>query len=201
MSRPRILTDDLILDRALAVFWQRGYAATSLRDLTRVTGLSASALYNRFADKDQLFVEALRRYADQGLRERLVRLAAMPDPLAAIKIFFDELVAASVDDPDRRGCLLVNTALDGGAIAPAARAIVRERLGEVEAFFGSQLARARQAGRLAADIDPATQAEALLGTVLAIRVLARLDPDAARLHRLVTRALAPMTERSNRSAA
>ena len=192
MSRPRVLADDLILDRALAVFWQHGYAATSLRDLTRATGLGASALYHRFGDKDGLFVEVLRRYADQGLSQRLARLGALPDPLGAISQFFDELVAMSADDPEHRGCLLVNTALDGGAIGPAARAMVRARLGEVEAFFRAQLERARDAGRLGAQCDPATQAEVLLGTVLAVRVLARLDPDRARLSRLVAQALAPI---------
>lgn len=201
MSRPRALTNELILDRAVPVFWQRGYAATSLRDLTRATGLGASALYHRFADKDGLFVEVLRRYADQGLSERLARLGALPDPLAAICAFFDELVAISADDPERRGCLLVNTALDGGAIGPAARAMVRARLGAVEAFFRVQLERVRDAGRLTATIDPATQAEVLLGTVLAIRVLARLDPDRARLARLVAQALAPMSDPPDRSAA
>ncbi len=193
MSRPRALADDVILDRALAVFWQRGYAATSLRDLARATGLGASALYHRFVDKDGLFVEVLRRYADQGLSERLARLGALPDPLGAICGFFDELVASAADDPEHRGCLLVNTVLDGGPIGPAARAMVRARLGEVEAFFRTQLERARTAGRLAARIDPATQAEVLLGTVLAVRVLARLDPDRARLSRLVAQALAPIS--------
>ena len=201
MSRPRALADDLILDRALSVFWQRGYAATSLRDLTRATGLGASALYHRFADKDGLFVEVLRRYADQGLSERLARLGAMPDPLAAIRGFFDELVAISADDPGHRGCLLVNTALDGGAIGPAARTMVRVRLGEVEAFLRVQLERARDAERLAATIEPAIQAEVLLGTVLAIRVLARLDPDRPRLSRLVAQALAPLSVADARNTA
>ncbi|OYV38915.1 MAG: hypothetical protein B7Z81_03955, partial [Acidocella sp. 20-61-6] len=55
VSRPRLLADNLILDRAISVFWQRGYSAASLRDLTSATGLSAAALYHRYKDKDGLF--------------------------------------------------------------------------------------------------------------------------------------------------
>jgi len=192
MSRARRIADDAVLDRALAVFWRSGYAATSLRALAEATGLGAAALYHRFADKDGLFLAALRRYADQGLGERLARLAAMDAPLAAIRSFFDDLVELSANDPERRGCLLVNTALDGATLSDAARAEVRARLGEVEGFFRARLLHARAAGQLDPAIDPDATAEALLGTVFAIRVLARLDPEPARLRRLAAHALAPL---------
>lgn len=192
MSRTRGITDDIVLDRAMSVFWQRGYAATSLRDLTRATGLGTAALYHRFTDKDGLFITVLRRYADQGLSERLARLSALPSPIAAIRTFFDELVAMSAEDPDHRGCLLVNTALDGAAMSAAARVLVRTRLDEVEVFFRTQLQRANEGGVIDATIDPASTAEALLGAVFAIRVLARLDLDPIRLRRIAAHALAPL---------
>lgn len=199
MSRVRSLADDVVLDRAMSVFWQRGYAATSLRDLARATGLGAAALYHRFADKDGLFVAVLRRYSELGLHERIARLTAQPDPVDAIRGFFDELVELSVCDTERRGCLLVNTALDGAAMSDAARALVRARLGEVEAFFRTNLQRAVVAGRIDAAIDPAATAEALLGTVFALRVLARLDPDPGRLRRLAAYALTPLTAAKDRT--
>lgn len=193
MPRQRILTDDIVLDRATRLFWQRGYAATTLRDLTAATGLSTAALYHRFDDKDGLFVRVVRHYADQGLSQRLERLSAMTSPVRAIRTWFDELVAASADDPQHRGCLLVNTVLDGATMSAAARAMVRSRLGEVEAFFRNQLVRAKVAGQIDPAIRPAALAETLLATVLAIRVLARLDPDRKRLQRLARQALAPLT--------
>ena len=181
MPRVRTLSDDIVLERAIDVFWANGYAGTSLRDLTQATGLSAAALYHRFNDKDGLFVAALRCYADQGLVERLARLAAAEDPLGAIRTFFDELITMSLADPQHRGCLLVNTALDGAPISRSARSLVRRRLGEVEAFFARQLERAVADGLLDPGVDIAASSTALLGTVFAIRVLARLDPDPKRL--------------------
>lgn len=178
----------------MAVFWQNGYAGTSVRDLTQATGLSTSALYNRFTDKDGLFVEALRRYANDGLVERLARLSAASDPLGAIRDFLDELIAMSLADPHHRGCLLVNTALDGAAMSDAARELVRTRLGEVERFFGERLERAAADGALDPKADVAANATALLGTVFAIRVMARLDPNPKRLRALADHAIASLPQ-------
>jgi TetR/AcrR family transcriptional repressor of nem operon len=192
MSRTRIFPDDTVLERAIGVFWQNGYAATSLRDLTQATGLSAAALYHRFADKDGLFVEALRRYADEGLTSRLTRLSATAHPLGAIRDFLDDMIAMSLADPHHRGCLLVNTALDGAAMSNEARELVRARLGEVERFFADRLEHAVASGELDAKADIAAHATALLGTVFAIRVMARLGPNPKRLRALADHAIASL---------
>ena len=200
MPRTRSLSDDVVLERAMSVFWQHGYAGTSLRDLTQATGLSTAALYHRFADKDGLFVAVLRRYADEGLVDRLARLSAMDAPLDAIQTFLDEIVALSLADPDHRGCLLVNTALDGAPMSDAARNMVRARLAEVESFFAAQLRRAVASRVLAPTTDIPATATALLGTVFAIRVFVRIDPSPGRLGALVEHAMASLraTQPGNR---
>lgn len=188
MPRPRTLTDDIVLDRAVGVFWRQGYADASLRDLTTATGLSAASLYHRYGDKDGLFTAALDRYAHKGLTLRLARLSEITDPILAIRQFFNEIVDLSVDDPDQLGCLLVNSVLDGGRLSPAARQSARTHLGEVETFFQIQLVRARESGGIPLACEPTALAEILLATVLALRVLARFAPDRARLERLVAHA-------------
>ncbi|WP_156004208.1 TetR/AcrR family transcriptional regulator [Thiomonas sp. FB-6] len=206
MPRGRSLSDDIVLERAMQVFWRHGYAGTTLRELTQATGLGSAALYHRYADKQTLFVRVLGRYADRGLAPRIARLAAQPSPLQSLRSFFEELVAASLADPERRGCLLVNTALDGADMGEAARETVRARLGEVESFFASRLACAVAAGALPPDTDVAARAAALLGSVFAIRVAARLYGDAQRLRTLAAHALAfaeavpPVTRAVHRGA-
>ncbi len=197
MPRTRTLPDDIVLERAINVFWQSGYAGTSLRDLTQATGLSSAALYHRFRDKNGLFVEALRRYADEGLDERLARLSAGEDPLGAIGDFLSELIVMSLADPHHRGCLLVNTALDGAATSAEARALVRTRLREVERFFTERLKQAVADNALDPKADIAANATALLGTVFAIRVMARLDPNPKRLRTLAEHAIASLPYKPN----
>jgi TetR/AcrR family transcriptional repressor of nem operon len=195
MPRSRSLSDDVVLERAMQVFWRRGYAGTSLRELAQATGLGSAALYHRYADKQGLFVQVLGRYAQRGLAARIAQLSAEPLPLEAIRQFFDQLVAASLADPERRGCLLVNTALDGADMGEAARAVVRARLGEVESFFASRLACAVAAGALPRGTDVAAEAAALMGAVFAIRVAARLHGDPRSLRTLAAHALRALDPR------
>jgi TetR/AcrR family transcriptional repressor of nem operon len=193
MPRTRQISDEDVLTRAAALFWRHGYAGTSLRDLMAATGLSAAALYHRYGDKDGFFRAALEHYAEQSVAPRLGRLAGAARPLAAIAAFFDDIVAVSADDPDRLGCLLVNTALDGGPMSETARAAAASRLAAIEAAFRQALDRAAHTGALPRGVDPALAAESLLAKLIAIRVFARLGADRDRLQRRAAEAQAILT--------
>lgn len=190
MPRPRQFDDDTVLDQVIVVFWRHGYSGTAMSELISTTGLSSSSLYHRFGDKDGVFVAAINRYADLGLTERIVRLKELPDPLEAITRFFEEIVELSTCDSDHLGCLLVNSALDGGSMSQEARHLVATRLDEIESFFHDRLIQAKAQGLVDQTIIPERHAEELMATILAMRVLARLNPDPARLRRLAATTIA-----------
>jgi TetR/AcrR family transcriptional repressor of nem operon len=169
-------------------FWDHGYAATSVRDLGQVMGLGAASLYNAFGDKHALFARCLDRYLDRNMRERIARLEATHAPRAAIEAFLHEVVARSC--ADRRGCLLVNTALEVAPHDAAIGAIVAERLGELEGFFRRCVVAGQRAGSIARGRQARDIARLLLTTVLGLRVLARARPDAAVLRGAAQQALA-----------
>lgn len=196
MARVRQIGDEDVLARAAALFQRHGYAATSLRDLTAATGLSVAALYHRYGDKDGVFCAALEHYAERSVMPRLGGLAAAAKPLAEIVAFFDDIVALSADDPDRLGCLLVNTALDGGRMSETARTATASRLAAIEAAFRRALDRAAQTGALPRGVDPALAAESLLAKLLAIRVFARLGAARDRLARIAAEAQAVLSANS-----
>ena len=112
MARPRSFDEPDALEAAIDCFWDRGYETTSIRDLTERMGVSAPSLYNAFGDKRRLFVLALERYADCRMRERIGRLEETCSPKVAIVTFFEELISRSLSDKERRGCLIVNSALE-----------------------------------------------------------------------------------------
>lgn len=179
-----------MLDAATRRFWAHGYAATSVRDLGAEMGLGAASLYNAFGGKHALFARCLDRYLDANMRERIARLEATLPPRDAIEAFFAELVARSL--VDRRGCLLVNTALE---VAPHDRgigAVVAARLAELEAFFRRCLLRGQRAGTIARGRGARDLARLLLTTVMGLRVLARARPEPALLHGAVRAALAAL---------
>ena len=124
-----------MLDAAMGCFWQDGYEATSVRDLAARMGITSTSLYNAFGDKRSLFRKVLERYAECSTRARIARLESTLAPKQAVRAFLTEIVERSLDDRDRRGCLLVNSALEVAPHDPELGAAVADRLGEIEAFF------------------------------------------------------------------
>jgi TetR/AcrR family transcriptional repressor of nem operon len=188
MARPREFEESVVLDAAMGCFWRDGYEATSVRDLATQMGITGTSLYNAFGDKHSLFREVLRRYAERSTRERIGRLESTLPPKQAVRAFLDEIVERSVDG-DRRGCLLVNTALEVAPHDPEVRAEVATLLGEIEAFFRRAVTAAQAEGSVPPDREPADLARLLLGVTLGLRVLARSNPQRELLEGVVRPAL------------
>jgi TetR/AcrR family transcriptional repressor of nem operon len=189
MGRLKAFDEDKVLDRAVDCFWLRGYEATSVRDLAERMGIGGTSLYNAYGDKRALFIAALARYADRSMRERIARLEKSERPTRAIRAFLAEIIDRSLEDPDRKGCLLVNSALDVAPHDAAIGRVVADYLGELRAFFRRNLKAARAAGRVSRQTDPDELAGHLLGVVLGIRVLARTRADRAQLEAVARPAL------------
>jgi TetR/AcrR family transcriptional regulator, transcriptional repressor for nem operon len=160
-----------------------------VRDLASRMGITGASLYNAFGDKRSLFREVLRRYAEQSTRERIARLESSLPPKQAVTAFLHEIVERSVDG-DRRGCLLVNTALEIAPHDPELGAEVGVHLGEIEAFFRRTIAAAQVDGSVPPDRDPADLARLLLRVTLGVRVPARSKPQRELLEGVVRPALA-----------
>jgi TetR/AcrR family transcriptional repressor of nem operon len=153
-------------------------------------GLSAPSLYNAFGDKRALFARALEHYLDHTTWMRLHRLEASLAPKQAIHEFFHEIIECSIDDRKRKGCFLVNSALEIALHDRELRAIITERLGEIEAFFRRCIEAAQARGTAPAGIDASGVSRLFLGVLLGIRVLARSNPDRMLLEGVVRPALA-----------
>jgi len=190
MPRPREFDETTALDTAITCFWHRGYEATSVRDLADSMGISSPSLYNAFGDKRTLFVAALERYLDHFTRARIKRLEDSLPPKQAVRHFIEEIIERSLSDRERRGCFLINSALE---VAPHDRELgelIADRLGEIEAFFRRSIRAAQTAGTVPQNLAAKDLARLLLGVLLGIRVLARAKPERALLEGLARPALA-----------
>ncbi len=177
MGRPREFDELAALEAAIECFWQRGYEATSVRDLADKMGLSPPSLYNTYGDKHALFVQALERYLDRSTRARIKRLEQSLPPKQAIRRFIEEIIARSVNDRERRGCFLINSALEVAPHDTELGALIADRLGEIEAFFHRSIERAQADGVVPRERVAKDLARLLLGVLLGIRVLARSKPE------------------------
>src|SRR4051794_12093845 len=153
MSRQREFDESEVLDRAVACFWQGGYQATSVRDLAAQMAITGTSLYNAFDDKRSLFRRALEHYLAESRERRGALEAALP-PKDAIREFLTGAVERSLADGERRGCFLVNSALEVAPHDGELGAFIADRLGELEAFFARLLRRAQADGSVPVRRDP-----------------------------------------------
>lgn len=189
MGRLKEFDEDKAIDGAVDCFWARGYEATSVRDLAEHMGIGGASLYNAYGGKRALFVTALERYANRSSRERIARLEAAGQPKQAIEAFLAEIIDRSLKDRQRKGCLLVNSALDVAPHDAEIGKVVAGYLEEIRVFFQRNIEAGRRAGQVRRNVDAAGVSAHLLGVLLGIRVLARTRPDRTLLESVVRPAL------------
>jgi TetR/AcrR family transcriptional repressor of nem operon len=179
VARPKEFNPDEALDKAMHVFWHKGYEATSMEDLLEAMDLNRGSLYDTFGDKRQLFLKVMDRYC-HGFVGSKFSLLNQPGPaLPTLRRFIHSMIEGALVDPQRRGCLIANTVME---LAPHEKVIAGKvnmalKMGE-DAFFGL-LTRAKKQGELGADKDPRTIARFLTtmmqGTIVMIKAGASAD--------------------------
>ena len=189
MARPREFDEQVVLGAAVQCFWNRGYDATSVRDLVESTGIASASLYNAFGDKRALYERALDHYVEVSISDRIRRCKELA-PREAITSFFDEILKRSLGDPQHKGCMLVNAALDVAPHDPEFQKIVAGVLNRIEAFFLGCVKDGQTDGTITRSIPAETLAHHLLGVLMGVRVLARVRPERALLEGIVSTALA-----------
>jgi AcrR family transcriptional regulator len=152
-GRPRDFDIDEALDRALEVFWRRGYEGASLPDLTDAMGINRPSLYAAFGNKESLFRKAIDRYVDhtsahvrEALQERTAR--------GVVERLFCGSLALIADPKNPRGCFLVQSALACGDAAEPIRQELTRRRGETERALRERFERAIAEGDLPPQTDP-----------------------------------------------
>ncbi len=189
MARPREFDEEAVLDAAVQCFWTRGYEATSVRDLIEKTGITGASLYNAFGDKRALYHKALDRYVEESLADRICRGEELA-PRQAIGAFFAEIIKRSLGDPEHKGCMLVNAALDVAPHDAEFRNIVAGVLVRIEGFFRGRVEAGQADGTITRALSAKNLARHLLGVLIGVRVLARVRPERALLEGVVAPALA-----------
>ena len=178
------------LDRAMALFWRQGYEATSVGDLVAELGVSRSSLYATFGDKPALFQAALERYRRVEAGPRHDLLTGDGPVLDAIRALLEGIAAAPAVHPDRRGCLIVNAAMERVPADAATSAVVAAQLGSFEEALAGALRRGQDRGELDRGQDATALARFLVTVVQGMRVVGKAGADPAVLGDVVEVALA-----------
>jgi TetR/AcrR family transcriptional repressor of nem operon len=179
MPRPKEFNPDDAIEKAMQVFWHKGYEATSMEDLLSAMDLNRGSLYDTFGDKRQLFLKVIDRYCHGYVGEKFSLLDQPGPALPTLRRFIHGMIEGGLADPQRRGCLIANTVME---LAPheqdiAGKVCQAMKMGE-DAFF-KILTRAKEQGELAKGKDPRALARFLTtmmqGTIMSIKAGASAD--------------------------
>jgi TetR/AcrR family transcriptional repressor of nem operon len=159
LGRPREFDKDSVLEVVALQFWEHGYHATSLTDLTTATGLHRGSLYGAYGDKHQMLLAALQHYSRTSLASLDDNLHSEVSPLAGIRRYLLNQAAQAIAG---RGCLIANTTLELLPGDQDVAAIITAHQGAVEDRLVATLERARASGELSGKRSAHTLARYLL---------------------------------------
>lgn len=135
MARAREFNADMALHKAVELFWERGYANTSTRELVKHTGVAHAGLYTAFGGKDDLFKTCLEKYEQRIFTYLFGGLESGHASIKEIKKLFTFITTANDDKYFKHGCFIANTALEFGGKPGAIQDILtRTFTRQVKAF-------------------------------------------------------------------
>jgi TetR/AcrR family transcriptional repressor of nem operon len=184
VARPREFDEEEALDRAMKVFWSKGYASTSLEDLLTGTGIARQSLYTAFGDKHSLFLKALERYLDKNARPLRSVLMEAPSVAQALWTVFSAIAEGAATEK-QRGCMLVNAITEMVPGDAEVAKLVEANHRFLLATFRMGLERAAKEGELAAGANIEELAHYLVAAHQGLRVVARVDQSRAHLKAIV----------------
>lgn len=164
-----------VLDAAMRVFWEKGYADASIEDLTQATGLRRSSLYNTFAGKRELYLAAMHRYYDQ-CTQQYAALDSAADPVQGIAALVESVIAEELSDTRGMGCLVANAALEFSGRDEVVQQATGRNLATMAEAIQAAIARAQRMGLAAATVDARATAQTIVVMIQGLRVAGKGIP-------------------------
>jgi TetR/AcrR family transcriptional regulator, transcriptional repressor for nem operon len=165
-----------VLDRAMALFWRRGYEATSIRDLVAATGINRGSIYATFGDKERLFLAVLDHYAEK-FAEPLMGELNDPEPRRAIARMFESIIRRTSDPRFPRGCLNTNTSLECPGSGDKITRRIAQGFGRQESAIYRVLRSAQAEGSLARTLDARALARFFMAVAQGLNVVNKAVAD------------------------
>src|SRR5262245_10600908 len=185
MARHKEFDQDAALQKAMEVFWARGYEATSMQDLVEHMGINRQSLYDTFGDKHSLFLQALDRYHEVETRKLLAFIERPGSVKKALSQLFNGVIKGAFTDGQQRGCLMSNSMseLAGRCKATAEKTILNMR--SVENAFYRALLRGKKEGELKGVRDPRALARFFCNSLQGLVLTAKTTQDRKTLEDVV----------------
>ncbi len=173
-----------VLDRATQLFWEKGYEATGLSELTQRMGIGRQSLYDTFGDKRSLFLEALDHYMGTRVSRVSALLTGPGSPLRNIRrvlAFYEHHNTSG----NGLGCLVINSAAELGSSHTRLDEPVRKRVKQLESMFKQAFNAAREAGEIEATADTLALARAMCSVTCGACLMGRIGMSKAMVRDII----------------
>lgn len=184
--RVREFNEEEALERAMQLFWEKGYEATSLQDLIDAMGISKSSFYETFGSKHDLFIDTIACYIKTIAQGGSAVLDREPSGRKAIERYFME-TAENLAKPNNatKGCLLCNCAVELARHDPAAAPLIARGFRKLENAFHRAIVRGQEVGEIRKNLDPRVLAKFFLTSSNGMLVMAKGGMGRAELKKVV----------------
>ena len=177
MARTKDFDEDEVLQKAMNLFWHKGYNGTSMQELVDGLGISRSSMYDTFGDKHTLFMKALENYKKMATAEMKAIVDNAPTAKEAIRRMFEYTVAELLRDDQHRGCFLVNAGVEMAPHDAEVSKMLCENDKQLEKYFNEAIKTGQSNGEISNEQSSHALAQFILNSIKGIRVTAKSGAD------------------------
>jgi TetR/AcrR family transcriptional repressor of nem operon len=175
--RKKKFDEDAVLERAVNLFWRKGYHATTAQDMVDELGISRSSLYDTYVDKRTIFIKSLKRYEEITTDTLIDMLGKAKNPERAIHRIFRDIIQQSLADNFSKGCLMVNTSVELANNDQEIAGIIHHNNRRAEAALTRMIKKGQEEGLFSKREKAIAFAHFIFGTRRTLQLVARLGAD------------------------
>jgi len=183
-----------VLQKAMQLFWLKGYNGTSLDDLLKTTGLSRSSIYNSYGNKQGIFMQCLQYYRDWLLNTVMEAITKLKSPVKKIEMVFKISVDKLLKDKERKGCLIVNTATELANLEEEISLFMKEFEKEWETLFQDWIKEGQLTGEISKSFSSLALSRHLYNSYQGIKIIAKTTNDRKTLEDIVNVSLSVLKQ-------
>jgi TetR/AcrR family transcriptional regulator, transcriptional repressor for nem operon len=177
MARTKDFDENEVLNRAMNLFWSRGYNATSMEDLVVGLGISRSSLYDTYTDKHTLFIKALENYQHLGFA-RMLQTASDPGPAKeTVKRLIELATEGLLEGKQRKGCFIVNAGVEVAPHDKTVNNLICRNDQQMEEIFYQVIQKGQNSGEIKNHRDARALARFIFNMVKGLQVTAKSISD------------------------
>lgn len=177
MPRTKQFDKEHVLEKAMELFWRKGFHATSIQDLVSFLEISRASLYDTFGSKQDLFLESLAKYRTMN-EARMGKLLEKEIPVKEfLGLFLQKAIDESMDDEYQKGCFYVNCAVELASQDEVIAKLMQENLERNEHFFTQLIKKGQEGGEISTSKNSLALGRFFFSTLSGLKVLAKTTKD------------------------